>query len=151
MHGLPNIKIYYCGFPSSVRPVLSSKFFMFVCHNIVLWVPVLLHTHSASCRQATYLRACACVCVCGEGGVGFLVSFDGLIFSFFSYNFFLTHFPLTKPDAKLLKVTVAVQRLRIALSINWNEQHFPTFPPEAKQMQFLKHCLVFRTKYRGQE
>jgi hypothetical protein len=58
---------------------------------------------------------------------------------------------MTKPDAKLMKVTVAVQRLRTVLSINRNEQHFPTFPPEAKQMHFLKQCLVFRKQYGGQE
>jgi hypothetical protein len=80
--------------------------------------------------------------------VGFLVSFDSLIFNFFSYNFWhiFHYFPLTKPDAKLLKLTVAAQRLRIALLINWNEQHFPTFPPEAKQMQWLKHVSCFQNK-----
>jgi hypothetical protein len=105
---------------------------------------------------------CVCVYVCArahargerekerDSWFHLIVSFSLVFIQLFFWHTF-HYFPLTKPDAMLLQVTVAVQRLRIALSINRNEQHFPTFPPEAKQMQFLKHCLVFRTKYGGQE
>jgi hypothetical protein len=79
---------------------------------------VLPHIVQVVCRQVIYIPVC--VCVWGwDSQFCLIVSFSTSFYITFFWHTF-HHFPLTKPDAKLLKLTEVVQRLRIAILITLN-------------------------------